>query len=68
MIMPFKNEDFHGPLILTDKDEMFVATLWVKDSCPFWVRESNRKLKLQNTQKVFYREEGNQWAFSLRKG
>ena len=35
MIMPFKNEDFHGPLILTDKDEMFVATLWVKDSCPF---------------------------------
>ena len=56
------------PLVLTNKDEISVEELWVKDACPFWVKEGMRKLGLKKTQKVFFKREGGQWAFSLRKG
>lgn len=58
-------EDFYHPaLSLTDKDEISVEELRKKDNCP--VEKCLEKLR--GTQKVFYKEEGGQWAFSLRKG
>lgn len=66
--MSLKNEDFHYPLILTDKDRISVEELWKKDTCPFWVKEGMNRLNLKSTQKVFFKREGGQWAFSLRKG
>ena len=68
MIMPFKNEDFCGPLILTAEDQISVEELWKKDACPLWVKEGMRKLRLRGTQEVFFKREGGRWAFSLRKG
>lgn len=55
-------------LVLTNEDEISVEELRKKDTCPFWVKEGMRKLELKSTRNVFFKREGDQWAFSLRKG
>lgn len=62
--------DFYAqPLILTDQDETSVEELRKKGNCLAAKFLGEKFLEnLRDTQKVFYREEGEQWALSSRKG
>ena len=64
MIMKLDEIFENNPLTLTGKDEVSVRELRKQKNCPVIKCLEN----LKDTKKVFYKQEGGQWAFSLRKG
>ncbi len=75
MIMKVEDKKFKGassleehylPLMLSGKDEISVEEL-SKEDCPVWVKGCLKKLLKRGIKKVFFKREGEHWAFSLKK-